>query len=201
MAPSSFTAGDKILGYKTASLNRVFESSPGELQLPEQATWRLFAAQKWERGSTLGCFQIFFVCLFVFCLLPKQWNEKFKLFHQVVFSSVFLFSSSRAFKICIFLRMTIILRVLWSWEQNRVVRACVCGYFVFPWHPPRVPVQSLHCLCTWQPNYLNAAAPRKLSVVHCTSHKKWSFIFDPGFASNFQWQSKRALKTLVHSSC
>lgn len=103
-APSSFTAVDKILGYKIASLNRVFESSPVEprqLQLPEHDTWQLFTAWKCKKGATTNCFQIF-----VFYLLPKQWKEKFKLFHQVVFSSVFLFcfcfQAQELLKICIF---------------------------------------------------------------------------------------------------
>lgn len=187
-APSSFTAVDKILGYKIASLNRVFESSPEELQqlqLPEHDTWRLFTAWTCKEGATLSCFQIFFF----FCLLPKQWNEKFKLFHQGVFSSVFLFCfcfQARELLKFVFSKTTVILHVLWSWKQSPVVCACACGYFVFLWHLPQVPMQSLHYLRIWQPNCLNAAAPHKLSVVHCIPRKKWSFIFDPGFASNFQ---------------
>lgn len=102
MAPSSFTAGDKILGYKTASLNRVFESSPGELQLPEQATWRLFAAQKWERGSTLGCFQIVFFFFFFFVFRQSSEMRNLSFFIKWYLVRCFCFRAQELLKFVFF---------------------------------------------------------------------------------------------------
>lgn len=106
MAPSSFTAVGKILGYEIASLN------PSAQQWPTGTVCQTTRTAKTFHLMVHYCRKIlkrgpieWFSDFFFFCLLSKQLNEKFKLFIRCFGLGVFvlfLFLSSRAFEICIF---------------------------------------------------------------------------------------------------
>lgn len=77
---------------------------------------------------------------------------------------------------------------------------CVCVLFLMPASNAYAIAILLMYLAA---KLFKLSHPLEAFLVHVVtvSHGRMIFIFDPGFASNFQWQSKCALKTLVHTSC
>lgn len=121
MAPSSFTAVSKILGYKIVSLNPSVQQRPSGAVCQRTLTaktWYLMAhyCMKIKKGAPLSCFQIYL--FFAFCQNSEMRNLSFS--SDDIWLGVFVlfsFLSSRAFEICV--------HVLISWKQNPMVYVCV----------------------------------------------------------------------------
>lgn len=201
MSSSPFMALDKILGFKNrSSLNPSVQLWPSgavcQLILTAKTRYLMVACyMEVSKGALLSCSGGFPPPFF----LTKAVKREIEAFYPKLFGYVFLFLVFKLIfrngqRVC-----AVIIEAEQTLEMNaatgQLMNTCEVGEgacFASPLLPHQVPMQSCHYLCVCQPGCLKAVTLCKPSWVPSTKvHVVWfSFLFDPGFASNFKWQKQ-----------